>query len=132
MSECSILPLWSQKQNHTAQWLPGSEQRPMGPRGRGADSSGTHQAPSLPPSLVRGAQAEASCGQSQLRSGSLQSSQLTARADSSVPPIALGLPGHCPGHVGLQGTPPPCPKAVPSKGGRLLPKHPSHTRAQAG
>lgn len=31
MSECSILPLWGQKQNHTAQWLPGSEQQPMGP-----------------------------------------------------------------------------------------------------
>lgn len=124
-------PLESKAEPHSAvaSWVRAAAD---GPKGAGADSSGTHQAPSLPPSLVRGAQAEASCGQSQLRSGSLQSSQLTARADSSVPPIALGLPGHCPGHVGLQGTPPPCPKAVPSKGGRLLPKHPSHTRAQAG
>lgn len=46
MSECSILPLWGQKQNHTAQWLPGSEQQPMGPGG-GGRTARVHARPHL-------------------------------------------------------------------------------------
>lgn len=112
-------PFRVKSRSHVARWLPGSEQRVDGP-GR---QLGFHTRPSLClPARGVGLRPRLAVASPCFDLGPCKVPQLAVLPRGSPP--TPGPPGHCHGHIRPLGTPPPHPKAAPSRGWERPPQAP--------